>query len=85
MKNDTLMKKNFFEEEEKIIINHLGLEGSKQDCCKQIEMGIIVNNDKDIANLMCDLLKKIENMTEDEWMEIQSNLPFLVTISDEDL
>lgn len=76
--------KNIFEEEEKIIINHLGMEGSKSDLCKQIEIGIIINNDKEIITLMHNLLNKVENMSEKEWKEVKSNLPLMVSINDED-
>lgn len=79
-----LTDKNIFEEEEKIILNHLAIEGDKDSCCEKLKLGISISNDEYVIKILEDLLTKITGIKEDEWLELQSCLPYEISIKDED-
>lgn len=73
-----------FNEEEKIILNHLALDASKDVCCDQLSMGMAISDDMDVVAVLQSTYAKIRDLTVEEWADLQSILPYEVSISDDD-
>lgn len=81
---DCLNILDVFYEEEKIILNHLAVDSSKDLCCDQLSMGMAICSDDDVFNVLQSTLSKILNLSVDEWSCLQSFLPCEVSVSDSD-
>ena len=84
MSIDFLTDLDVFDEEEKIILNHLALESSKDTCCEQLSMGMAISSDNDVVSVLQSTYAKIKNLSVEEWSDLQSVLPYEVSISDSD-
>lgn len=73
-----------FDEEEKIILNHLAINVGKDVCCEQLSMGMAVCEDSDVVSVLQATYSKIRDLSVEEWDNLQSFLPFSVSVSDDD-
>lgn len=84
MSIDFLTDLDVFNEEEKIILNHLAVDASKDMCCEQLSMGMAISNDNDVVSVLQSTYAKIRDLSVEEWSDLQSMLPYDVSISDDD-
>lgn len=73
-----------FDEEEKLILNHLAVDVGKDICCEQLSMGISICDDTAVISVLEAVQSKILDLSVDEWADLQSYLPFDVSISEDD-
>lgn len=75
---------SYFNEEEKIILNHLAVDNGKDVCCEQLSMCLSISDDSDIVSILESTYSKIKDLSSEDWADLQSVLPYDVSISDDD-
>ena len=81
---------NIFDIEEQIAINKATANEqlksfSKANLLKRINFVLAINKDDEIYNLYDGLNNKINLLTDDEWEQIKTGLPFETSYSEDDL
>lgn len=82
---DFFKESNYFDFEEKMILNNLGVGVSKSRCCDLITLGLKMATDTMIQDTLNSLLNKVNALSDEEWEDLQNYLPFDVLVDDEDL
>lgn len=74
-----------FDFEEKLVLNRVALDMSKSRFLDHCAFSESVTTDDDCKSLMKVLLVKVEKLSDEEWDNLKSYLPFDVSVSDADL
>lgn len=75
---------NMFDEDEKILLNHIGADTNKEMVMEQLKVNLVCAFDE-MKEAVVSLLNKIEKMSEGEWQEVQKYIPLDVSIDEEDI
>lgn len=74
-----------FNDDERMILNHLGNNKDKDGCIQDIEMGILVTNNGDVKLAMKSLLDKVISLSNSEWEDMQGYFPLSTSLNDDDV
>lgn len=76
---------NLFSNDEKIILNHTAVEGSKESCCQQLSFDMEVSEDEDCISILQSVYDKICDLSDEEFLDLQKYLPVDVPVTDDDV
>lgn len=75
---------NLLSYDEMMILNRVALDATLKDTIDNIIMQRYMTRDEEIKEIMIELHQKLTQINENEWVEIQMNMPFAVPYDDED-
>lgn len=75
---------NFFNVDEKIFLNRIGEGVELDEFFDKLSFAMTVSEDEDCIDIMQSLFSKVEELTVEEWDDLQNYLPLDVPVSDDD-
>lgn len=75
---------NLFTVDEKIILNRLVVDNTKEYVVNHLLFSADVSVDDDMGSTLKSLASKIENFSDDEWNDMKNYFPCQVPFSDKD-
>lgn len=82
---DFFKESNYFDFEEKIILNRVGIGVSKKEGCDSISFGAKLTADEMLQATYLSLLNKVNALSDEEWEDLQNYLPFDTIVDEENL
>lgn len=71
--------------DEKILLNKMALDLSLRNCLDRLALYEEVTSDEECKQLIVSLQEKVKILTEEEWEDLKSFLPFDLPLTEEDL
>lgn len=75
---------SLFSMDEMILLNHMGMDMSKNECLVQIKLSMDICTDESMLMDLQEFLDKIKLISDDEWKLLQKYLPFKVSIQEDE-
>lgn len=75
----------FFNEDEKIVLNSVAIDEKLDTVIDKINVSIMITEDESVQDMLEELLNKLNSMSNDEFNNVQKELPYTVSISIDDI
>lgn len=80
-----MVNKNIFNMDEKMVLNRVAGDLSKEEFLEQCDFSKMIAVDEDVDGLFDELKEKVASLSDEEWEALKKYLPFDVAVAEFDL